>query len=523
MLAAVTFIVGWFPFSASLQSQTPAADDTVIRRIMVEGRERSQLYPLAQTLMDSIGPRLTGSVEQRMANEWALAAYRRWGIPARAERYGTWMEWRRGIAHIDLIAPRPRPLDGMLSTWSPGTRGTVEGRVIVNPDVPSPAEFEAWLPRARGKFVLLSYPWPSCRTDASWTESATAETVARMKQERTEALTAWYTTRRRSGVRGEALVRRLSEAGALGVVTSLVPPPGPQGWGVSKSSTTISETLPEIGLGCEDYGLVYRLAENEQGPVLRVDAAAELRGEVPVANVIAELRGREKASEYVVLSAHLDSWDAASGATDNGAGTVVMMEAMRILRAVHPNPKRTIIAGHWNGEEQGLNGSGAFAADHPEIVAGMQALFNHDNGTGRIVGISMGGLAGAGSFVRRWLARLPAEMAQGVEAVDSGAPGRGSDDFSFACRGAPAFSLSSRDWDYVAYTWHTDRDTFDKLIVEDLQQNAMLIAMLAYLASEEPQRISREPRAAPPNAQTGQPAAAPACPQPARSWRPSTR
>ena len=102
---------------------------------------------------------------------------------------------------------------------------------------------------------------------------------------------AWYAARRRSGVRGTALVRRLADAGALGVVTLLVPPPGPQGWGVSKISTTVSDTIPEIGLGCEDYGLVYRLAENGQGPVLRVDARAELRGVVPASNVIAELRG----------------------------------------------------------------------------------------------------------------------------------------------------------------------------------------------------------------------------------------
>ena len=498
-----------------LIAQTTARD-SVLARIRLEAEQRSQLYPLAQTLLDSIGPRLIGSVEQRRANDWVLATYRRWGIPVRSEQYGTWMEWRREIAHVDLVAPRTRPLDGVLSTWSQGTRGTIEAGVVIEPDVQSPAEFEAWLPRARGKLVLLSFPWPSCRADESWKEFAGAERFDRMQRERTVAMEAWYAARRRSGLRGTALAQRLGEAGALGIVTSLVPPPGPQGWGVNKISTTISETIPEIGLGCEDYGLVYRLAENGQGPVLRVDARSELRGIVPAANVIAELRGGEKRDEYVVLSAHLDSWDPASGATDNGTGTVVMMEAMRILRAVYPNPRRTIIAGHWNGEEQGFNGSGSFAVDHLPVVAGLQALLNQDSGTGRIESISMQGFTGAGAFFRRWLAQMPDDLARDVRLVDPGTPGRGSDQVSFTCRGAPAFSLGARNWNYETYTWHTNRDTFDKLVFDDLKNNAMVVAMLAYLASEEPERMPRQ-RVVPLDTLTRVNAPR-ACRPPARSW-----
>jgi carboxypeptidase Q len=106
-----------------------------------------------------------------------------------------------------------------------------------------------------------------------------------------------------------------------------------------------------------------------------------------------------------MLSAHFDSWDGASGATDNGTGTIIMMEAMRILRQVYPNPRRTILAGHWGGEEQGLNGSRAFVADNPRIVEGVQVLFNQDNGTGRIAHISMQGFGRTGPFFERWLAR----------------------------------------------------------------------------------------------------------------------
>jgi hypothetical protein len=490
--------------------------ESVIARIRAEAEQRSRLYPLAQTLLDSIGPRLTGSVGQRRATDWVAATYRGWGIPARIEQYGTWRDWHREIAHVDLVAPRARALDGVLSTWSPGTKGVIEAGVVINPDVASPAEFEAWLPRARGKLVLLSFPWPSCRADESWREFAGSERLERMQRERSAAMEAWYSGRRRSGVRGTALVQRLADAGALGVVTLLVPPPGPQGWGVNKISTTVSTSIPEIGLGCEDYSLVYRLAEHGQGPVLRVDARAELRDVVPAANVIAELRGGEKRDEYVVLSAHLDSWDPASGATDNGTGTVVMMEAMRILKAVYPNPRRTIIAGHWNGEEQGYNGSGSFAVDHPPVVAGLQALLNQDSGTGRIEAISMEGFSGAGPVFRRWLAQLPADVGRDVGLVDPGTPGRGSDQVTFTCRDAPGFSLRSRNWNYETYTWHTDRDTFDKLVFDDLRYNATLVAMLAYLASEEPERMPRT--RALPTAGAGTSGAVPACRRPARSW-----
>ena len=517
-VAILTVSVALLVGTGTSRAQVPAPRDSVMSRIRTEAQQRSQLYPLAQTLMDSIGPRLMGSIEQRRANDWVLSMYRKWGIPARSERYGTWNEWRREIAHVDLIAPRRRPLEGILSTWSPGTKGTVQAAAVVQPDVQNAAQFAAWLPRARGKFVLLNFPWPSCRPDTELKASMTPDAFARMQTERSAAFEAWYAGRRRSGLRGTAVVRRLAEAGALGVVTSLVPPPGPQGWGVSKISTTVSDTIPEIGLGCEDYGLVYRLAEHDQGPILRVDARSSLGAEVPAANVIAELRGREKPDEYVMLSAHLDSWDPASGATDNGTGTVVMMEAMRILKAVYPNPRRTILVGHWNGEEQGFNGSGSFATDHPPVISGLQALFNQDNGTGRIVSISMEGFAGAGAFFRRWLSRMPDEIAREVQLVDPGTPGHGTDHVSFTCRGAPAFNLGARDWDYVTYTWHTNRDTFDKLLFDDLQHNAMLVAMLAYQASEDPERIPREPRVAPTDPTTGRGGAASACRPPARSW-----
>lgn len=502
--------------SLSARGRTTRNQDTVVQKIWMEERDHSEIYPLAQTLLDSVGPRLTGSPEQKRAIEWAKATYTRWGIPVRAEQYGTWMGWHRGTLHVDLMAPRVRSLEGMLMTWSPGTKGAVEGPSIIFPDVKNPAEFEAWLPNVRGKFVLRSFPEPTCRPDDNWKQFAAPGSFERMWKERAEARDRFYSGRRNAGARGTEMTRRLEEAGALGMIVELLSPPWVQGWGVMKMGTATAEKMPELGLSCEDYGLLYRLAENNQGPVLRINSDAQFLGEVPVSNVIAEIKGKEKANECVLFSGHFDSWDAASGATDNGATVVAMMEAMRILKIVYPNPKRTIIAAHWSGEEQGFNGSGAFAADHPDVVNGIQAVFDHDNGTGRVNRISMDGFAGAGAFLQKWLANLPGELTSPISLADPGTRQRGIDASSFTCRGVPAFSFSSVPWDYETYTRHTNRDTLDKVIIDDLRTNAMIFAMLAYLASEEEQRLPRESPGSTTNPQPG--GRTDPCAQVVRTW-----
>lgn len=246
---------------------------------------------------------------------------------------------------------------------------------------------------------------------------------------------------------------------------------------------------------------------------VRLDATSASLGERPVFNVVGELRGTEKPEEYVVLSAHFDSWDGASGATDNGTGTLTMLEAMRILKATYPTPKRTIILGLWGGEELGLVGSGAFAADHPEVVNGLQAAFNQDNGTWRIEYIRMMGYTGAGAHFGRWFGAIPWEITRHIELDIPGEPERGgSDHMSFICRGAPGFRLQSNYPDYRQYTWHTNRDTFDKIIFADLRNNATLAAMLAYRASEDLERVPRTQRVLPPNAR-GEPQGWPGCGQ----------
>jgi hypothetical protein len=490
-------------FAIATATQTAVAQsfpssDPVIKAIWDEGMDRSQTWTLGQALLDSVGPRLTGTPGMKAGNDWLVAMYTRWGIPARNERYGTWNEWRRGITHIDLLTPRVRTLEGEILAWSPGTGGRdVTGAAIALPEFADSTAFVAWLPNVRGKFVLVSFAEPTCRPNSHWQEMAAPGSFARMDSARSRARTAWNARVSRTGystgLGAGTLGRRLGQAGAAGIITMRW---DNNGWGTRRVFGDMRQVVPALGLSCEDYGLVFRLASQNQGPTLRVRAESEMGGEVPVFNTIAEVKGSEKPDEYVLLSAHFDSWDGGSGATDNGTGTLVMLEAMRILRKVYPNPKRTIIAGHWSGEEQGLNGSRAWAEDHPEVVRGLQALFNQDNGTGRIVNLSSSGLSTASGNLARWVARIPNEISQYLNLSFPGAPsGGGSDNASFICYGAPAFSLGALSWDYGGYTWHTNRDTFDKLVFDDLNNNATLTAMLVYLASEDPETLSRDRRA----------------------------
>jgi len=383
--------------SPALEAQTFRTDDPVLRQMWEEGMERSQTEPLAQALMDSIGPRLSGAPGFDESAQWLKKIYGDWGIEVRREDYGTWRGWTQGRLHVNLTSPRIQTLEAKLLAWSPGTPGTIEGEVVPIPEFDTGEEMERWLETLDGKIVLASAPEPTCR-----------------------------------------------------------------------------EPQVSIALSCEDYGLVYRLTDRDQGARLEIYAEAEDLGTVPMYNVIAEIPGTELPDEYVMLSAHLDSWHGATGATDNGTGTITMLEAMRILKEAYPNPRRTILVGHWGGEEQGLIGSRAFTEDHEHIELDFPG---------------------------------PQEIG-------------GSDHVAFLCHGAPGWRLQSHYPEYRQYTWHTNRDTYDKIVFDDLRNNATLAAMLAYLASEDPERVPRDRALLPEDPRTGEPREWLPCRDARRSWEP---
>jgi carboxypeptidase Q len=476
--------------------------DPVVDAIVKEATENSQLETLGRELIDGIGPRLVGTPQMKQAHDWAIKKYSDWGITAKNEKWGEWRGWERGASHIDMISPRVRTLEGTQLAWSPSTNGkTISADVLILPDVTDSIAFQKWLPAAKGKFVLVSMPQPTGRPDYNWEEFGTKESVEKMKAARTLQTDAWAERIRKTGKTPRNLPVALEAAGAAGVISSL----WSRGFGVNKVFSANTKKIPVVDIALEDYGLLYRLAESGTIPKISMRLDSKELGVVPTFNTIAEIKGSEKPDEYVMLSAHFDSWDAASGATDNGTGTLVMMEAMRILKKVYPNPKRTILVGHWGSEEQGLNGSRAFVEDHPEVVQNLQALFNQDNGTGRVINVSGQGFLHSYEFITRWMTKVPESIRSNI--TDSrfpGPPGGGGSDFaSFVAVGAPGFSLSSLNWSYGTYTWHTNRDTYDKIVFDDVRNNAMLAAILAYQACEDPQKTPRDRSVMPIDPKTG--------------------
>jgi hypothetical protein len=494
-MAALFITVSLFAVNQPAYGQQLATDDVVLKKIWTEAVDNSQFLNLSQALLDSLGPRLTGSSSMERAQGWAVKKLESWGVEASIEPYGTWEGWDRGVSHVDLVEPRIRSLEGRILAWSPGTEGKVlEGRAVSLPLVRSEGDWTDFLGTVKGKWVMMSFPEPTCRATEQWMEYALPQSLEEMTSQRVEARDAWARNIRAIGStdpRLRDLHGALEQAGSLGIITSQ----WPGSYGTTRVFNAYNRSSPTFELSCEDYGLVYRLAEGGQAPLLRLTAESENRGEVSVSNVIGRIRGSELPNEYVMLSAHYDSWDGGSGATDNGSGSVLMLEAMRILSAIYPKPKRTILIGLWNGEEQGLNGSRAFTEDNPGVLDGMQALFNQDNGTGRIVNISAQGFTEASGSLAQWMSKVPGEVSRHVRLDVPGSPGGGGSDYaSFVCHGAPAFNLGALSWDYGSHTWHTHRDTFDKLVFDDLINNAVLVASLVYLASEDTERVSRKKR-----------------------------
>ncbi|HRX19695.1 MAG TPA: M20/M25/M40 family metallo-hydrolase [Gemmatimonadales bacterium] len=470
--------------SARYVRTTPPSDPTV-QRLWDEGMQRGQVMELAQVLLDSIGPRLTNSDRFDAGQRWLIGKYAEWGIPAKQEQYGTWRKWIRGVTHMDMVFPRVRTLEAIQLAWSPGTGNQWrEAEAITLPKTNE--SWEEWAANARGKFVLYTAPVAVCRSPAQIAEYGTEATQSRIASLRTREALAEMSDRLIRGGNPKEWPKTVGVAAMLGNNWSNYP-------GIDKIFGSPKDQVPTIDVSCEDYGLLYRLAENGQHPRVRLYAESQDLGEQPVHNVIATIPGTEKPNEYIVLSAHYDSWDGGSGATDNGTGTLTMLEAARILKAIYPNPKRTIIVGHWGGEEQGLNGSRAWVADHPEMVARVHAGFNQDNGTGRIQSLGPGPFPAGEDALIRYLQALPSQASGQIRLSGVGNPATGgTDNASFQCMKSPVYGAGGVSWDYGSTTWHTNRDTYDKVIAEDLQYNATLIAMLTYMADQDPQLLSHD-------------------------------
>ena len=454
-----------FSYSQSRNSSSQnKIENPIISSIVDEATNNSQLENLAHELFDVIGPRLVGTPQMQKAHDWAVSKYSSWGIAAFNHNYGIWKGWERGITHIDMLEPRIRTLAGRQLAWSPSTKKKgITAEVVNLPEIESSQDFENWLKKINGKFILVSQYQPTGRPDSNWEEFATPESLEKIKSERRDASRKWFFNLRNTGYGYRDIGQAFENAGAVGLISSYwsqVP-------GANKVFYARTKTIPNIDINLEDYGTLYRLANSGKKPVVKIIATSKEYGSVPTFNTIAQIKGFEKPNEYVILSAHFDSWDGAQGSTDNGTGTLVMLEAMR-------------------------------------IIENTQAVFNQDNGTGRVVELNGQGFLHSQKFLTRWLSAVPNNISKHIKTEFPGLPGGGGSDYaSFVAAGIPAFSLSSLSWDYSRFTWHTNLDTYDKIVFDDVRSNVILTAILAYKASEEEELVSREKREMPINPRTG--------------------
>ncbi|WP_343608800.1 M20/M25/M40 family metallo-hydrolase [Chryseobacterium oranimense] len=468
--------------------------DPVVKSFVDEINNSSQLENMAYELLDGIGPRLVGTPEMLAANEWSAAKLRSWGIESSLQQFGTWKGWQRGITHVDMVYPRVKSLTATQLAWSPATKKAIEAEVIILPKVSSKAEFDAWIPSVKGKIVLIAQYQKIGRSDEQIKEFATPELYEKLKAEKEQAGKDFRDYVKNIGYDNNTLPEALEKAGAAGIAIS--------NWtgimGANRIFGAKTSKIPMIDIDVEDYGMLYRMAEKGAKPKIKIETQSKVLPEAKSFNTIGIIKGKEKPEEYVILSAHLDSWDGAQGATDNGTGTLTMLETMRILKKYYPNNKRTIVIGLWGSEEQGLNGSRGFVADNPQIIKGVQAVFNQDNGTGRVVNISGQGFVDSYNYIGKWLNGVPKTVRDQIKTDFPGMPGGGgSDHASFVAAGVPGFSLSSLNWGYFGYTWHTTKDTYDKIVFDEVKNNVVLTAALAYMASEDPEFTSREKRVLP--------------------------
>ncbi|HTO16068.1 MAG TPA: M20/M25/M40 family metallo-hydrolase [Edaphocola sp.] len=495
------FILVSFALLVAISQTFSQNHKQMFEAIYNEGIKDKNLESIAHQLIDVIGPRLVGSPQMQMANAFVVKQYQNWNITAYNEQWGEWRSWQRGFSHIDMIYPRNSTLEATQSAWCPHLKRPIEAEVILIPDAVDSLTFDRMLPLLKGKIVMISPVDFSGRPTQSWEIFQSKEKADSVAQLRMKIKQDWAKRIRNTGFNMRTLPVKLENAGAVGIITSN----WPEGWGTTRVFAAYTKRIPSIEMGMEDYSLLARFLENGINPKVKINTTSKWGGNVPVYNTMASIKGREKPDEIVLLSAHLDSWDGGTGATDNGTGTLTMMEAMRILKQVYPNPKRTIMVGHWGSEEQGLNGSRSFTEDHPELLDKISVVFNQDNGTGSINNIATQGFINAYSFFDKWLSLLPEALKGDYKMEYPGYPNvGGSDNFAFIPLGIPAFYLAStKDWNYRTYTWHTQRDTYDKIIFDELRENAIKVAMLVYLACEEPEMISREKIQMPIDLKTG--------------------
>lgn len=500
-------------------------DLDMVSKIRQEAFHNSQVMATLTHLTEGIGPRLTNSPQMAEANDWTRGKFNEWGlVNARDEAFDFGRGWEFSHASVQMLGPRELPLHALPKAWTPGTGGPVEGEAL-RVEVEKAADLEKYRGKLAGRILLLSEereykpgekPDFHRHDDAGLAELQAFAVPKDEKDDRAERVKK-YTERQELAKATNAF---FAEEGALAAISI-------SGWdngiirvgggGSRKAGEPVG--VPELAMAAEHYNQLVRAVERGDTVRLRVDVDARFTDETdqPGYNTVAEIPGKgRKAGEIVMLGAHMDSWHTGTGAADNAAGVAVMMEAMRILKAVGAQPDRTIRVALWSGEEQGLIGSRAYVADHfaayPEPTDPDQqalpgslrdptgplqrkrdyerfsAYFNMDNGSGRFRGIYAQENLAAVPIFQAWLEPFHDVGATTVATRNTGS----TDHISFDAVGLPGFQFIQDRLDYFTNVHHSHLDTRDHIEPEDLKQAAAIVASFAWHAATREEKMPRK-------------------------------
>ncbi len=495
--------------------------DPLLARLQNEAATHGQAMDLAGYLTDVIGARLTASPEARDASEWARRMLASWGLArAHVEPWGfLGHAWSVERVEVEMVAPSHETLIALPKPWTAGTPGPVRG-LALKASLAKEQDLAAWRGRLAKKIVFLGEAANLVTADRLPPRRLTDEDLAVLRtpaprpprpdarQHQSAMRFREHLTRFLEGERALAAVEPgAREAGTLLVAQSY-----------DYLATNKSVGVPTLSMTAEHFNRVVRDLDRGVPVELELDVRTRFSDNVPeCANVIADLPGSDLADEVVIVGAHLDSWHGGTGATDDAAGVVAAMEALRLLKAVGAQPRRTIRLALWTGEEQGLLGSRGYVTEHygrrdepkDELLralpffqrategrlhlkpeqAKVDAYFNLDHGAGRIRGIYLQGNTAAAPLVERWFAPLRAMAAETVSPRSI----VGSDHQSFESVGIPAFHFIQDGLDYATRAHHTNMDVFERLEPDDLRQLSIVLAYVLYQAATSPERVPRLP------------------------------
>jgi carboxypeptidase Q len=462
-------------------------------QILNEIHEHSELMENLEYLSDRIGPRLTGSALLRQANDWTAEMFRRYGLAnVHLEPYSIPHSWARGTAKARILTPTERPLTIASAAWSPNTKGTVRGPVVYF-DAKQPEDFAKFHKRLKGAIVITSDPQPlSPPRPVDQTGS-----VTRPMQEPPPPVgqPAFPDPYDKLLADEKQQTKFLKDEGAIAVLRDSNKPHALLNMTDSTFEPFEPGDMPTAFVTGEGYRMIFRLLK--KGPVeVELAIANSLSAKpVEVYNTVADLRGAEKPEEMVILGAHLDSWELATGTTDNGTGSMAVLEAARALAKLNVKPKRTIRFVLFSGEEEGLIGSKAYVKAHKDELGKISGVLVHDAGTGRVLTIGMHDNYQDRAIVDQLIA--PLGSLNLLEPTMRRT--YGTDNLSFDEVGVPGFWCLQAVAEY-RLTHHSQSDTFDKVWKDDINQGAQVLAAWAFNTANLPGMLPRRPFTPPPAA-----------------------